>query len=98
LGAALHPHFAEGGVMPYSGFAMINERGPGERVFLPGGSTVEPSSANSLLQVRAHTPTPTGMGSPSTLVIEAYLELPKGAGRSLFKLITRESAVKGART
>jgi phage-related minor tail protein len=90
--------FAEGGVMPYSGFATINENSPGETVWLPGGSSVQPSPASSLQNARAHTPNPAPTeeeGRP--IYIEAYLELPHSGSRQLFKLITREAAVTKAR-
>lgn len=45
LGGLL-PHFAEGGVMQNTGYALVGERGP-EVVRLPGGSSVTPMTAPS---------------------------------------------------
>jgi TP901 family phage tail tape measure protein len=94
----LVPHFAAGGVMPYSGLATINEGASGETVYLPGGSVVQPSAASSLLGPRAHTPNPAPMDSGTPVMIEAYLMMPAGSGRSLFKLVTKEAAIKSARS
>jgi TP901 family phage tail tape measure protein len=91
------PSFAEGGTMTSAGFASINENMPGETVWLPGGASVAPSPASSIAVVRPHTPTPSPQEPTQQLLIEAYLELPAGAGRSLYKLITKQAAIKAAR-
>ncbi len=91
------PGLAAGGTMGMSGFAMINENQAGETVWLPGGSSVQPSPASSMLSVRAHTPNPAPMEGAQQVFIEAYLELPAGAGRGLYKLITKSAAIKAAR-
>jgi TP901 family phage tail tape measure protein len=90
-----HPHFAHGGVMPYSGLATINENGPGERVWLPGGSTVQPSPASSLQQPRAHTPNPTTHEELPPIGLEAVLVLPNGD--VLADLTLKHLAIKKSR-
>jgi TP901 family phage tail tape measure protein len=92
------PGFAAGGVMGSSGFAMINETAKGETVWLPGGSSVQPSPATSLAEPRAHTPNPASAAQPSIVQVEAWLTLPGAGGRRLFKLLTQEAAIKEART
>lgn len=92
------PSFAAGGTMMGGGYALINESQQGETVWLPGGSTVQPSPASSLQTPRAHTPNPAPAGDGTPIMIEAWLEMPPGSGRSLFKLITREAAIKSARS
>jgi TP901 family phage tail tape measure protein len=92
------PSFAAGGVMGSSGFAMINETAKGETVWLPGGSSVQPSPATSLAEPRAHTPNPAPAAQPSIVMVEAWLTLPGAGGRRLFKLMTQEAAIKEART
>jgi TP901 family phage tail tape measure protein len=92
------PSFAAGGIMGSSGFAMINETAKGEIVWLPGGSSVQPSPATSLAEPRAHTPNPAPAAQPSIVMVEAWLTLPGAGGRKLFKLITQEAAIKVART
>jgi TP901 family phage tail tape measure protein len=92
------PHFAAGGTMPWGGLATINEGAAGETVYLPGGSTVQPSAASSLFSSRAHTPNPAPSGEGRAVYVEAYLEIPTRAGRTLYKLITKEAAIKEART
>jgi TP901 family phage tail tape measure protein len=92
------PGFAHGGYMPWSGYATINENGPGETVWLPGGSSVTPSPANSMSEVRSHTPTPTPDNRPMVLNLEAYLQMPRGVAGGMFKLITEEIAIKEARS
>jgi Phage-related minor tail protein len=88
---------ATGGVMPYSGLARINENGPGEVVYLPGGSVIRPATGQgSASHAPAISPTQGG-GSNQPVFIEAYLELPRGAGRGLYKLITQSAAIKTAR-
>lgn len=47
LGDLLHPHFARGGTMGYSGRALVGEYGP-ELVTLPRGSVVEPFGQTTL--------------------------------------------------
>lgn len=95
--SSLLPHFAEGGTMPYSGLAVINERGPGETVWLPGGSTVTPSPAGGLYEPWAHTPNPAPYGEGMELNLTAYLMLPAGAGHTLFQLVCHEAAIAEAR-
>lgn len=90
--------FASGGVMPFGGMAMINEGAQGETVYLPGGSRVQPGSASSLLQPRAHTPNPAPSDGERPIYIDAWLQLPGGAGRTLFKLVTKEAAISEARS
>jgi TP901 family phage tail tape measure protein len=92
------PGMAAGGTMSQSGFALINEGAAGETVWLPGGSTVQPSPASSLLSPRAHTPNPAPQNEGMQVFLEAYLQMPPGTGRGLFKLITKEVAIKKART
>jgi phage-related protein len=92
------PSLAAGGTMSHGGFAMINENQQGEVVYLPGGSSVQPSPASSMLQPRAHTPNPAPVEGTTPVQIEAYLELPRSAGRGLYKLITQSVAVKTARS
>jgi len=92
------PGMAAGGTMTSSGFALINEGAAGETVWLPGGSTVQPSPASSLLSPRAHTPNPAPQQEGMQVFLEAYLQMPPGTGRGLFKLITKEVAIKKART
>jgi hypothetical protein len=92
------PSFAAGGVMGSSGLALINETATGETVWLPGGSSVQPSPATSLAQPRAHTPNPAPASQPSIVMVEAWLTLPGAGGRRLFKLLTQEAAIKEART
>ena len=91
------PSFAAGGVMGSSGLALINETATGETVWLPGGSSVQPSPATSLAQPRAHTPNPAPASQPSIVMVEAWLTLPGAGGRRLFKLLTQEAAIKEAR-
>ncbi len=89
--------FAEGGVMPYSGYATVNEGAMGETIWLPGGATVQPSPASALGQPRAHTPTPAPMNNMTPIYIDAVFELPRAAGRSIYKVITKEATIKEAR-
>jgi TP901 family phage tail tape measure protein len=92
------PGYAAGGTMSMGGgYAIINENQAGETVWLPGGSSVQPSPASSMLSPRAHTPNPAPVEGGQQLFIEAYLELPSGAGRGLYKLITKSAALKTAR-
>jgi hypothetical protein len=95
---SLIPHFAAGGVMPWGGLATINEGASGETVYLPGGSTVQPSAASSMFTQRAHTPNPAPAGGDRPILVEAYLQMPGRAGRTLLKLVTTEVALKEART
>lgn len=88
-------HFSEGGVMPYSGFAQINENGPGETVWLPGGSRVQPSSASSMGAPRAHTPNPTNRDEGGFPGLEATLVLPNG--EVLADLVLKHVAIKKSR-
>lgn len=72
-------NFAAGGTMPHGGLATINENGPGERVYLPGGSVVQPSPVNSMALPRSHAPNPLppDPAEPS-FNLEAVLVLPNG--------------------
>jgi hypothetical protein len=89
------PHFALGGIMPYSGFAQINENGPGETVWLPGGSRVESGSASSMGAVRAHTPNPTNRAEQVLPGLEAVLVLPNGD--VLADLVVKSLTIKKGR-
>jgi hypothetical protein len=89
--------FAEGGVMPYSGYATVNEGAMGETIWLPGGATVQPSPASGLGTPRAHTPSPAPTNSQTPIYIDAVFELPRAAGRSIYKVVTKEAAIKTAR-
>lgn len=92
------PGFAEGGIMPYSGLAQINENGPGETVWLPGGATVSPSAAAALLYPRAHSPNPTSLGEGGgrpTFQLKAVLVLPNG--QVLAELVTKTLETEDSR-
>jgi hypothetical protein len=83
--------------MMSAGFASINENMPGETVWLPGGASVAPSPASSIAVVRPHSPTPSPNEQNQQVFIEAYLEIPGAGGRTLYKLITKQAAIKAAR-
>ena len=96
----LVPSFASGGIMPYSGVAVVGEQGP-ETIYLPGGSQVVPGIGGfspGLGEPWAHTPMAVGGQGDTVINLDAWLELPTGAGRTLYQLITREVAVHGARS
>lgn len=59
------PHFADGGVMAQSGYALVGENGP-EIVALPGGSRVFPNNAISGVQPVASA----GAGAGGTVVLQ----------------------------
>jgi hypothetical protein len=89
------PAFASGGTMGTSGLARVHQD---ETVWLPGGASVEPSPATSLLAPRAHTPNPTptpGSEQPSVHNLEAVLVMPDG--RVLASLVTKELTAKKSR-
>lgn len=57
------PHHATGIIGAPGGLAMIDDGASGETVYLPRGSSVQPSPATSLREPRAHTPNPTPLGT-----------------------------------
>jgi len=89
-------HFAQGGTMTVSGLAHINDAGPGETVFLPGGSSVQPSNAASMMIPRAHAPNPTPIPAAEPhWHLEADLYLPNGD--KLASLVTKSLSARRAR-
>lgn len=86
-GFVAHPHFAAGGRMPYSGTAMVGERGP-ELVHLPRGALVSPTAAPAL----AVAGTPGATAGSAEIVIPLYLD-----GKQIARSVARVTADKLAR-
>jgi hypothetical protein len=84
LSVAKHlvPHFATGGVLTYSGAALVGEHGP-ELLALPGGATITPLAHDAQL---------TASGGTVEIVVPLYLN-----GRVLAQAIAQYSADKLAR-
>lgn len=81
------PHFADGGTMPFTGMAMVGERGP-ELVRLPGGSQVMNSLQTGALQRSAP-----GLSAPGLAGSVAPSGASSGAGRPfIIKLDSRTLA------
>lgn len=89
-----HSH-ATGIIGAPEGWARINETAAGEAVYLPGGSSVQPSPATSLRHTRAHTPNPTPMddGMYYMQPVQVFLDSKK-----IYERVEKRRADKRARS
>jgi len=83
----LVPHFAAGGRMPYSGTALVGERGP-ELVHLPRGALVSPHAAPAM----AVAGIPGAGAGTAEIIIPLYLD-----GKHVARSVARVTADKLAR-
>jgi TP901 family phage tail tape measure protein len=92
----LIPGHAEGIQGSPGGLATINERATGETIWLPRGSSVQPSPAASLAVPRAHAPTPTPRYDGPPVIVENH-NVWMVDRKVLFKAVTRATADDKAR-
>jgi hypothetical protein len=96
LAKGLIPGAAAGGVAMAGGqFMTINESQSGETVWLPGGSSVQPSPAASLAVPRAHTPNPAPAATASPIF--EHTTIVQLDRKVLYKAVTRARADDKAR-
>lgn len=92
-------NYGTGGIIPLSPFgalAQVNDHAAGETVYLPRGSSIQPSSASSIAVPRAHVPNPAPRpdNKPIEITIHNVMEVDR---KVLYKSVTRASADAKAR-
>lgn len=88
------PHFQTGGVTPFP-MGLINDGAAGESVWVPGGSSIQPSPAESLRVPRAHVPNPAPAGD-TPIIVDNHLKLYID-GKDVRFAYTKETARRRAR-